>query len=112
MKATEKLEGAELDRAVAEKFGWLYGHESRPDWWYTVESDGTLYMRVHNDGWTPSTNPTQGMPIIEKHGIELIKLQPPDMQGNKWTARMEHIKPRRGPTPLIAAMRAFVASKQ
>jgi hypothetical protein len=60
--------------------------------------------------FNPSTNWAQGGPIIEREKIELV----PSIGGTLWyaevagkpTARME-----RCPTPLIAAMRCYVASK-
>ena len=56
--------------------------------------------------YTPSTNWAQGGPIIEREGIATL----PCPRG--WAARVgfggEYIE---GPTPLIAAMRCFVASK-
>ena len=63
------------------------------------------------DGWNPSTNWAQGGPIIERERITL------DGTAilNQWMA-VFHVPDEepwemRGPTPLIAAMRCFVASK-
>jgi len=55
----------------------------------------------------PSTDWAQGGPIIEREMIELIPQTPA-----LWDAmyRGQHI-PNDGPTPLIAAMRCYVASK-
>lgn len=57
--------------------------------------------------WNPSTNWAQGGPIIEREMIELVPQFPA-----LWDAmyRTQHI-PNDGPTPLIAAMRCYVASK-
>ena len=55
--------------------------------------------------YTPSTNWAQGGPIIEREGIALYLYG-----GSEWNA---HVGGREsvGPTPLIAAMRCYVASK-
>jgi hypothetical protein len=54
-----------------------------------------------------STNWAQGGPIIEREMIELVPQSPA-----LWDAlyRGQHI-PNDGPTPLIAAMRCYAASK-
>jgi hypothetical protein len=73
----------------------------------------------HNVGWEPegedrdfySSDWSQGGPIIEREGISV------DRMGRAWTADIadsvggyiEHTES--GPTPLIAAMRCYVASK-
>jgi hypothetical protein len=59
------------------------------------------------DGFSPSTNWAQGGPIIEREMIELVP-----QSDSLWDAmyRGQHI-PNDGPTPLIAAMRCYVASK-
>jgi hypothetical protein len=69
--------------------------------------------------WQPlckySTDWAQGGPIIEREGIEIRKGNPlyfptgndnGDHYESLWLAGKQH-----GPTPLIAAMRCFVASK-
>jgi hypothetical protein len=70
--------------------------------------------------WAPSTDWSQGGPIIEREGIGLIQyregeVDPEDV--GTWCASyvpdafgLEGIS-FHGPTPLIAAMRCFVASK-
>jgi hypothetical protein len=61
------------------------------------------------DGFLPSTNWAQGGPIIEREMIEIGAHEPKDIE---WVAR-DYWKENTmtGPTPLIAAMRCFVASK-
>ena len=66
--------------------------------------DGTYYK--------PSTNWAQGGPIIEEEKIHLTHRYGELLSGNNWTAFLD--KPHRyaeGETPLIAAMRCYVASK-
>jgi len=55
----------------------------------------------------PSTDWAQGGPIIEREGIELLC----ESLGFRWVAMPQKGPEWRGPTPLIAAMRCYVASK-
>lgn len=59
------------------------------------------------DKYKPSTNWAQGGPIIEREQIETY-FQPTLEQ---WAAKHDGNVLRYGPTPLIAAMRCYVASK-
>ena len=50
--------------------------------------------------------------MIEREGIGVMKWEIPNDAGMNWTARNLHADAHvDGPTPLIAAMRAYVASK-
>lgn len=68
-------------------------------------------------GYWPSTDWSQGGPIIEREGIELEPWSESDL--SVWCAGLVHnalpLGEQRawakGPTPLIAAMRAYCASK-
>lgn len=108
---TETLEGALLDRAVAKAAG------------FPVDSDGDRLDERNNGGaplpFHPSTDWRDGGPIIEREGISLHKEVAPDLYNEwgdrppfpiTWEARCVMSK-MTGPTPLVAAMRAFVASK-
>jgi hypothetical protein len=108
MKANE-LTGAALDWAVA-------------------KCEGYRIDLVPEGSYTPSTDWAQGGPIIEREGILLRSIRRADhsMDG-QWLAMydggntgsmVQWVKretwPRHyfiGPTPLIAAMRCYVASK-
>ena len=68
---------------------------------------GGEFLLSNGDFWFPSTNWAQGGPIIEREGISLDKMY----DTPEWCASMENTKGYRGPTPLIAAMRCYVASK-
>jgi hypothetical protein len=62
--------------------------------------------------YTPSTDWAQGGPIIEREGMQLRKrndfhFPAPFWQAGQWS----DITLMPGPTPLIAAMRCYVASK-
>ena len=94
---TSELDGAELDYAVAKCEEWEVEFE-----------DGPLYFRGDyfrdGDPCKPSTNWGQGGPIIEREGIAIY------LYGDgEWQAVLE--KEYEGPTPLVAAMRCYVASK-
>lgn len=71
--------------------------------------------------WHPSTNWSQSGPIIEREGIEInVRNWSPSpgcrLPGKyEWSARLCFVRQTEckqfGPTPLIAAMRCFVASR-
>jgi hypothetical protein len=102
---TSELIGPALDWAVAK----CEGHEDTEIW---IWADG-YYNKVSTD-WS------QGGPIIEREKIELIYYGNMGYEGAPWEAQMgidTHYIDQypgdatRGPTPLIAAMRCYVASK-
>jgi len=101
---TTDLEGALLDAAVAraEVRGLTFDIRGEPAQCFV---DGQVF--------SPSTDWSQGGPIIEREGIDLYTENgerfadfghPARHDGVQWTHT-------RGPTMLIAAMRAYVASK-
>ena len=101
MKVSE-LTGAALDWAVAK---CIY----EPD--DVVICEGRVF--AYDDatkGFNPSTNWTQGGPIIEREGISVAT---DDVE--PWCGFIEDDETNTlffsGPTPLIAAMRCYVASK-
>ena len=58
--------------------------------------------------WSPSTNWNHGGPIIERERIDVFSIS----NGNGWCAQSDvRVYNGYGPTPLIAALRCFVASK-
>jgi hypothetical protein len=65
-----------------------------------TESGGPFY-----EGYTPSTDWAQGGPIIEREMITV------EWTGEDWRTCIWCDEKFLGPTPLIAAMRAYVASK-
>jgi hypothetical protein len=69
-----------------------------------TESGGPFY-----EGYTPSTDWAQAGPIIEREGINLVRLE--SAQWEAWPDVGMNDQYCRGPTPLIAAMRCYVASK-
>jgi len=105
MKASE-LTGVTLDWAVA-----LIEY---PEW----KEQGYLEVFPHDlsfdDGTTfaPSSDWAQGGPIIEREGINLFQRKGMAAKaGRPWLAYNDTQLEQHGPTPLIAAMRCYVASK-
>jgi hypothetical protein len=104
---TSELTGAALDWAVCEATGMFKA--------YTQFRSGKNFLKVYgvarNKHLHPSTDWSQGGPIIEREGISVDRI------GGAWTADIsdsvggyiEHTES--GPTPLVAAMRCYVASK-
>jgi hypothetical protein len=95
---TSELTGAALDLAVAKA-------------WQPVYSD--RHLLEHARDFHPSTYWGQGGPIIERDEIALEPMTH-DEHGDGWLAtRVEGpaVCMEFGPTPLIAAMRCFVASR-
>lgn len=106
------LEGAQLDAAVAKAEGVTLIERPKPQREMTPvwSSAGTFA-----DTYTPSTSWGQGGPLIERERIMLTSYIDGDWEAlaigpDRLVERMESGR-MRGPTPLIAAMRAFVASK-
>jgi hypothetical protein len=90
-----------------------------------VEFVGTLPLRivsgviytVEGDNWNPSTDWAQGGPIIEREGIA-VDCERSSGRVSGWVACNEvagdenwDANVHYGPTPLVAAMRCYVASK-
>ncbi len=95
---TSELTGAALDWAVAKCEGWdEYLENDLPVRYADADGQGIA--------WSPSANWAQGGPIIERERINLEPFK--NIHGEQWSADGEWD----GPTPLIAAMRCFVASK-
>ena len=85
---TSELAGAALDWAATKCEG--YDHK-------VTSSEWGMW------GW--ATDWAQGGPLIERERIEL------EHDGFIWWARIKADEEYSGPTPLIAAMRCYVASK-
>ncbi len=101
---TSKLTDAALDWAVAKCENVEPDENNKPIWF----GDGD--ERVE---YTPSTNWAQGGPIIEREGISIVQ----QGDASEWVASVYNYNEgdwhlhTTGPTPLIAAMRCYVASK-
>lgn len=111
------LEGAALDLAVA----WADGDKvSVEDGYVVVAEFSEQHGDFFNVCYSPSTNWSQGGPLIEANKIELLFFGSLGECGCPWEAQLAydiHYIVQRpgeavgGATPLIAAMRAIVASK-
>jgi len=89
---TSELQGAALDWAVAKCEGIEFTYENHPR---------HEMVNMHY-----STDWSQGGPIIDREWMSVWHC------GNKyWKADIGGCSSQNGPTPLIAAMRCYVASK-
>ena len=76
------------------------------DW--VVAKCQNIHLTPHLGGWayaSYSTNWAQGGPIIAREKISI------EWTGEDWMAYIFHDEECFGPTPLIASMRCYVASK-
>jgi hypothetical protein len=79
--------------------------------WAVAKCEGSAY---HGPAWTKySTDWSQGGPIIEREDIGLRRGYSDDGGFDGWVAQVwtQTTVFEDGPTPLIAAMRCYVASK-
>jgi hypothetical protein len=157
VRKVSELTGAELDYWVAKAEGWSFfasrhrqwhvtepsGEEHYLDWPEPFDSktgkkneDPPAWSIIHECGFAPSTDWSQGGPIIEREWIQLVYGYWPYEKelgggiGQKmqaWRAFIGELvcslsyedsteldygdHSKFGPTPLIAAMRAYVASR-
>lgn len=102
---TSELTGAALDWAVTRAH-----QEGEPEFGYYIDHKNIVMEERGDLSWvySPSTNWAQGGPIVEREKIAVWH------RGDEWPWRAQqsdtsHLKG--GPTPLIAAMRCYVASK-
>ena len=114
---TSELTGAALDWAVAKCEGYDYaivdGAVVTGETRFEANTSEDTYGCEFDEVYEPSTDWSQGGPIIEREGISIAK----DNGEKEWAAwppafrrdDAEHFG--YGLTPLIAAMRCYVASK-
>ncbi|NDC39404.1 MAG: DUF2591 domain-containing protein [Proteobacteria bacterium] len=108
---TSELTGAALDWAVAQAQGLDYeivdGTVVTGAKRYEANSADDYYGCEFDEVFAPSTDWAQGGPIIEREGIDLKRIT-----DALWDAHMRNVNfYEAGSTPLIAAMRCFVALK-
>lgn len=111
-KQVAEMEGAELDYAVALAEGLNAKLDtcrdgSRECWIDLDKGFAHHYMFHPSDSWS------EAGPIIEREGIDL---EAPGLANDQWEAYIRNDQAGSwskfdGPTPLIAAMRCYVASK-
>ena len=79
--------------------------------WAVAQCEGVSVRNGFDDNCPEySTDWAQGGPIIEREGFELCRLESSAF-GIEWRAQIDCDCRFYGPTPLIAAMRCYVASK-
>ncbi len=112
---TKDLTGAALDWAVAEAAGYL---SKEGDHWMVKLPYVSVRMNFVPDSprsvFSPSTRWAQGGPLIEQEWIEIVPWPNESDEDMRWRATQHDLIARVsccGPTPLIAAMRCYVASK-
>jgi len=123
-----ELEGEQLDEAVARIEGWyraapvINGRQFSERWWHEKFGDPKKPMLGANPFWSPAYSQRWDAagPIIERERIAIFVCG--DGEWTEWAAEMrpgdaDWIESDRweadglGLTPLVAAMRAYVASK-
>lgn len=105
MMKTSELTGHALDWAVANCEGLLaFGYRTDRERFVIEDSDS------NSEGFMPSTDWAQGGSIIER---EQISIEHKTREGVWVATRIEGsaVSETHGDTPLIAAMRSYVASK-
>lgn len=100
-----ELAGTELDAAVA-----LAEGDRLPDFWRDPD-DGTCWSRPGREEWQPSERWSQGGPISEHALFDISRFRGGDMAWIASYGDPEHLRSETGPTFLVAAMRAYVASR-
>lgn len=111
MTRVADLTGAELALWVARAHGWVIGQAFSGECW----KDASGHAMEYTAEWKPSTDWAQGGPIIERERMSFAATGtgPKDENGNEPIVAISATgrKAMEGATHLIAAMRAFVASK-
>lgn len=102
---TAELEGAALDYWVARAEG-LDKTESL-EIQIAQRSNEPILVVGGDMAYSPSAKWIHGGPLVEREGICIVR----DNASSPWGAGIPDKSFADGPTPLIAAMRAFVASK-
>lgn len=126
MKPINELGGAELDVAVARAEGYSVERANVGEgWMVTRAGKAAKVLWIHDDldesTFAPSRDWAWGGPIIHREKIAIVG----SLYGDTWDAYVSgyvtydgieskplHAYVMDAPTPLIAAMRAFVASKE
>lgn len=109
MKKVSELESSELDYWVAKAEGYGTVFVNSAGCW--IEK----YSKKRNPAapFSPSTDWSQGGPIIERERIEIYPYVEDECEQYWRAAILTDARPKyfSSPTPLIAAMRCYVASK-
>lgn len=102
---TIDLTGAALDWAVAHCEGEVVE--------YIDDGITRTLLRQSSGRYTPSTNWAQGGPIIEREWLDVTPWPNESDEDIRWQCNQHDVTDCcfYGPTPLIAAMRCYVAAK-
>jgi len=108
---TNELTGVALDWAVNE----AQGYNTTPPIVYAGCEGGDRnkprkYLSTEGGFTIDYSNWSQGGPIIEREGIATRRWLETGWEADKWNFKFDE-RHMNGPTPLIAAMRCYVASK-
>ncbi|MDE1182324.1 phage protein NinX family protein [Paraburkholderia sp.] len=124
-----ELQGALLDYWIARADGFVDGSTREaadaldglgaPRVFKTVNGDLRVAKKDQIRPWQPSADWAQAGPIIERERIEIVPWNEPPHITEDWRARtfssiadgMHSSREWKGSTALVAAMRAYVASK-
>lgn len=113
---TQELTHPALDWAVAkcEAVDGLNVRIAHGQLYVVGDSEIGNHIDFDGDNWQPSGNWSQGGPIIEREWLEVKPWPNESDEDTRWRAKSyDTLMPTwaTGPTPLIAAMRCYVASK-
>jgi hypothetical protein len=106
----------ETSNLIDATLDWAVAKITNPQWWDDGYMDGDPRAALEMDDettYTPSTDWSQGGPIIEQNEI-MIHRNAPSSKGREWeamgsiTAKGAGYTWGYGPTPLVAAMRCYV----
>ena len=103
---TSELTGLALDWAVAK----CEGENSLASCYYSDDNVPLCLEEAPEPLWEPSTNWAQGGPIIEREIAKIERFSDSLWEATTFTKNAQDFV-QNGPTPLIAAMRCYVANK-
>jgi hypothetical protein len=112
---TSEMTGAALDWAVAKCEGFTSEYEAdRKDYWINRTNHAAQFLPPFGylqEVFYPSTDWAQGGPIIEREKINTLDARGCWGAHKTYWDNSQSSRSYFGPTPLIAAMRCYVASK-
>ena len=114
---TSELTGAALDYAVAKcEGGTNFHYDTVATYWITIAGKDRALAKGWAQSFTPSTDWAQGGVILEREKITVGYERYGAQGGETWDAVKKAFDDtvlwlEYAPTPLIAAMRVFVASR-
>lgn len=112
---TDELLDRALDYAVALcQGGTSFQYDTVGTYWITIDGKDRALSRGWAQSFAPSTNWAHGGPIIEREWLEVVPWPNESNEYYRWSCVTRNDPSgvhRYGRTPLIAAMRCYVASK-